>query len=77
MKPDEVLFLKELCRMQYARRRPNDEFATDVGVRLGLHEKRAAYMLEKWSGKGWWECGVSLRTGWLTEKGLEAARRLG
>lgn len=36
----------------------------------GMNDKRAAYILEKWSDKGWYDYGVSLRAGWLTTEGL-------
>lgn len=76
MKPDEAAFLKELAA---SRPRPTREapFATDIGVRLGLHPKRAHYLLEKWLDKGWWECGVSVRSGWLTGEGLARAAEVG
>lgn len=41
----------------------------DAYPRLGIHPNRAQYLFEKWVKKGWWECGVSARTGWVTEKG--------
>lgn len=31
--------------------------------------KRGLYILAKWVRRGWWDCGVSLRSGWLTPKG--------
>lgn len=79
MKPDERQLLRRLAELQpgYGKRRPPEwAFATDVGVALGMAEKRAAYVLDKWAGKGWWEYGVSLRTGWLTPEGFAAARGL-
>ena len=33
---------------------------------LGMNEKRAAYLLGKWTGKRWWDYGVSLFSGWFT-----------
>lgn len=33
---------------------------------------RGLYILEKWDRKGWWDYGVSLRAGWLTDAGLSA-----
>ena len=33
--------------------------------------KRCAYYLAKWSTKGWYDYGVSLDLGWLTELGRE------
>ncbi len=78
MKPDEVQLLLELARVQvtqeYFRGRPGGEFATTIGQRLGINPKRTLYILYKWTDKDWWNYGVSARTGWLTDKGLEAAR---
>jgi len=31
--------------------------------------KRKGCILEKWNRKGYWDCGVTLRSGWLTQKG--------
>lgn len=72
MKPDEALLLATLARER--PRQSGDGFATDVATRLGIHPKRAEYLLDKWVSKGWFECGVSLRSGWLTEAGLAAAQ---
>jgi hypothetical protein len=35
---------------------------------FNIPHKRGYYLLEKWDDKGWWEYGVSLRTGWFTSK---------
>jgi len=32
----------------------------------GIDDKRVYYILEKWDRKGWYQCGVSLYSGWLT-----------
>jgi len=36
---------------------------------------RLYYVLDKWSDKGYWEYGVSLRSGWLTEDGRKEMER--
>jgi len=36
---------------------------------IGINGKRAIAWLDAYSGKGWWEYGVSVRGGWLTHKG--------
>ena len=41
-----------------------------------FHHKRAWFLLEKWCGKGWYEYGVTLDLGWLTEEGIEKAKSL-
>ena len=81
MKPDERELLLALAAlpMQACRgwdRTVTQEWPCDVAGRLGLHPRRAAYLWEKWAGKGWYEWGVSARRGWLTEKGLAAAKEL-
>lgn len=42
-----------------------------------IHHKRAWYLLEKWTDKGWYEFGVTLDLGWLTEKGEAVAEAVG
>jgi len=37
---------------------------------LGLNEKRADFILEKWTRRGWYEYGVSPFAGWLSDEGL-------
>lgn len=70
MKADEQQLLTVVREWHGRRDRP---FITKIGAAIGIHEKRTGYLLNKWIDKGWLECGVSARTGWLTEKGLEAA----
>lgn len=36
-----------------------------------LHPNQWAYYLRKWADKGWYEYGVSLRSGWFTLEGIE------
>jgi hypothetical protein len=73
MKPDEATFLLKLYEMQ-----PNQcargVFATEVASTLGIHHKRATYLLLKWTEKGWWEYGVSPRSGWFTPLGLSVGK---
>lgn len=37
-----------------------------VSAELGLHEKETERFLEKWSGRDWWDWGVSVWGGWFT-----------
>jgi hypothetical protein len=63
MKPDEaalLLALQESKEQCYVRNLVRD---------LQIPEKRAAYICDKWSGKGWYDYGVSVLAGWLTEEG--------
>lgn len=65
MKPDE----REMMRraLQREQTSPFDESCADIA-----HPNRVLYVIEKWSGKGWWQYGVSLRCGWLTNQGRAA-----
>lgn len=68
-KRDEILLFAAIrytytqCA-QYNLRRP---FATEVAELLGMHPKRAIALLYKWDNNGWWEWGVSVRSGWFTD----------
>lgn len=39
---------------------------------LGMHEKRAMYIMEKWAGRGLYDYGIHVMGGWLTPEGKEA-----
>lgn len=57
------------------------EAAAAVGAYLQVPDlpgnpKRVEYVLDKWCRRGWWEYGVSLRSGWLTPEGLAEVREL-
>lgn len=41
-----------------------------------MNYKRAWYLLDKWSRKGWYEYGVTLDLGWLTNEGKKKAQEL-
>jgi len=43
---------------------PADPCAREIGASLGIHEKRVHYLLDKWT---WWDCGVSVGTGWFSD----------
>ena len=71
MKPDEQWFLLLI-----------DERPDGVSVRELMNTqqtipaKRVVYLLYKWSSKGWYEYGVNVELGWLTDKGKSAALEL-
>lgn len=65
MKPDERLLLLAVARLG-----PH-QFPFNVAG--NMHPKRLNYLLEKWTSKGWFDYGVSARTGWLTPLGLVIA----
>jgi len=63
MKSDEaalLLALQESKEQCYVRQLVRD---------LQIPEKRAAYICDKWTAKGWYDYGVSVLAGWLTEEG--------
>lgn len=62
-KPDEIAL--------FAAIRQRAPYTTEPTVRrivaeIGINEARAAAILEKWAGKGWYEYGVNVLAGWLT-----------
>lgn len=80
MKRDEWQFLQDLFLAQP----PRDGFLeSQLGWKtpwelisakdFPIPSKRAFAILQKWSDQGLLECGVSLRTGWLTSKGRNLA----
>lgn len=60
-KPDEIAYYAAI------RAKGRGIFADTVAERLEIEWSRAAYLLAKWEGAGWWDWGVSLRSGWLTD----------
>ena len=71
MKPDERTLLDAMKTMRPACT-ADMPFTEPVFVHVGMNAKRGYYLLDKWCRKNWWECGVSLRSGWLTAEGLKA-----
>jgi hypothetical protein len=69
MKPDERKLLDEIQKRSahgsfvYVRR---------VVAELGMNEKRAAYICGKWTDRGWYNYGVNVLSGWLTDEGRSA-----
>lgn len=63
-KPDEDLLIQLIMNNPEGMRVPDDYWA--------LLTKRQYYILDKWTRKGWWEYGVSLRSGWMTQEGIIA-----
>lgn len=43
-------------------------FADVAAENIGMDWGRAEDLLEKWCRLGWWEFGVSMRSGWLTDE---------
>lgn len=70
MKPDELELLRQMAVRQ---KRESRVSANAYAIQMGMPAKRCMYILSKWADKGLWEYGVSLRGGWLTEKGIAFA----
>jgi hypothetical protein len=53
-------------------------YVREVVHELGIPEKRAAAICYKWQkrNKDWYEYGVNILAGWLTDKGKAEAERL-
>ena len=47
---------------------PDARNAGDIGVSLGIHQKRVMYLLEKWNGR-YADYGVGAWHSWLTPEG--------
>ncbi len=43
-------------------------------IEYPMDEKRKAYVCLKWANKGWYDYGVTARSGWLEDKGKDVAR---
>lgn len=65
MKEDEMQLLSEIQARLQCGEKP---YIREVVASIGLNEKRAAYICQKWAEKGWYDYGVSVLAGWLTEK---------
>jgi hypothetical protein len=73
MRPDERTLLTIFYIRSPGNQRP---YMRALVHELGINEKRAAYICQKWMGKGLYEYGVNVLAGWLTDKGREAAEGL-
>lgn len=67
-KPDEIAMMKEALNNTNAV--PFERCFRNVPE--GMNIKRFLFILYKWVGRGWFDYGVSLRTGWLTPEGVAA-----
>ena len=70
-KPDEIYFWnrvkKEVGLYGDAGKSPRDIINEET---FPLHYKRAWYLFDKWSDKGWYDYGVTLDLGWITPQGM-------
>lgn len=71
MKDDEKQFLIEVYDGL-----KNNLYPRDVINNSNLNYKRAWYLLNKWANRNWYDYGVTLDLGWLTDKGKEIATEI-
>lgn len=82
MKPDEREFLITYYQLNYPdyirdkRRVTPREIINLPMFKHFMHYKRAWYLLDKWSSKGWYDWGVTLDLGWLTDEGIAKVKEL-
>lgn len=79
MRDDEKRFLVDIYRRCHNGYMKKDGMSVKELIQedgFYMHYKRALYLLEKWSRKGWYEWGVSIRVGWLQPEGIEKAKTL-
>lgn len=48
---------------------PDGGLVEGKAAELGMHPNRLHYILEKWTGNGTWNYGVSARCGWFEPEG--------
>jgi hypothetical protein len=70
VKPDEISMMRRMLEIDVQELNSAKEWWSYY--ELDQLSPRWAYILDKWERKGWYEFGVALRVGWLTEKGREA-----
>jgi len=46
-----------------------------IADRMCMPKGRVFRILEKWEGRGWWDCGVGTWCGWITQEGQNAVYR--
>ena len=68
-KPDEISFMRLLLANLEPRKTPY-QLRGEPG--FPANEKRAMFLLLKWSGKDWYNYGVSPYHGWLETEGIIA-----
>jgi len=62
-----------ILHMKSGERKLMEDCANRV---IGRGDKVSRRIYEKWVRKNWYECGVSVRSGCLTKRGCEIAKRI-
>ncbi len=78
MKPDEKALLMLAAKRHGGAFKVSGAvpFIDAIAAEIGMNEKRAVGLAEKWDRKGWWDSGVTTRSGWFTEAGFAFASSL-
>ncbi len=71
MKPDERELLVAVADRGLAE--GIGEFPREIAQTLGMNWKRANYLFEKWTRRGWYDYGTNVDLGWLTDAGRKVA----
>lgn len=66
MKDDERNLLSVMQSRSISSALP---YPREIAMELGIPVKRASYICEKWTKKGWYDYGVNVLAGWLTDAG--------
>lgn len=73
MKQDERDLLREALKSAGQGNKPT-VFVDALGASIGIPSKRVHFILAKWCDKGWWNYGVTARSGWFDDiNGARAA----
>ena len=77
-KPDEILLMKTLIEEteKCVKHQKVIPYFRGVVNRLGINEKRAAYILYKYADKGFIDCGVSILAGWIELDKLDELKNI-
>lgn len=67
------LCCERVGRAGEVRERPRD-IINEPGFPIA--PKRAWYWLEKWISKGWYDYGITLDLGWMTDKEIEHLKEI-
>ena len=70
-KEDEIDMMRFLVEAEASKGRTSSLLLNYVS-----DSKRKHYILKKWTEKRWWDYGVSMRSGWPTDEGMEAIKEV-
>ena len=70
---DELALLKAVYQHKTDLTLPRQS-AEQIGDSLNISPKRLNALLQNWTNKGWWCYPDTPRAGWITDKGIAAAR---